>query len=292
MDSLIQILINCVISGFLLALVAYGFGLIFNVLKVFHLAHGVVYVAGAYFYLWMKFILQQYYLTAILSTLLFVILLSVLIEKLVYKPLDDRNSGQAITLISSMGLYILFENIIALFFGNETRTAEFSFAQSANYLGFIITPIQLTQFVIASVVLIILFWLSKLKYFLQIKAVISNQQVASVLGINFSSIRLIAIVTGSILAIIVSILKFYDTGIDPHSGMGIALSAAVVVIIAGRFSLSGILTISLLLSILQASVEWFLSAQWKDGITFAILLIIILWKTEGIVSYKMRIEES
>lgn len=276
----------------MLALVAVGFGLIFNVLKVFHIAHGAVYISGGYFFLWINLFSQQNLIISLILTVVFVILLGIIIEKLVYKPLANRNSGQAITLISSMGLYILLINFIAMLFGNESRIVESSFASGYDFNNIIITPFQLVQFIVSLVVLIIFFGFSKSNYFLKVRAVISNQQVASVLGINSHYIRFFAIATGSILAVISCILRFYDIGIDPHAGMSIMLSAAVVVIITGSFSLAGTVMVAILLSLLQTIAEWFLSAQWKEGVTFAVLIIILLWKTEGIVSYKMRIEEN
>lgn len=292
MEIFTQVLINSTISGIVLALVAYGFGLIFNVLKVFHIAHGAVYVSGGYIFLWTHFILGHNLLISVLYTIIFTVLLSFLIERLVYKPLSNKGSGQAITLIASMGIYIVVINLIALFFGNESKVAQYSEVSSLDFYGVLLTPIQLIQFAIASCLLLLVFSLSKSKYFLRVRAVISNQQVASIMGINSNLIRLVAITIGSILAVSACILKFYDTGLDPYSGMGITLTSAVVVIIAGGFSLTGIISVSLLLSFILALTEWFLSAQWKEGITFIILLIIIIWKTEGIISYKMRIEES
>jgi len=49
-----------------------------------------------------------------------------------------------------------------------------------------------------------------------------------------------------------------------------------------------IVAFAIALTLLQNSVEWFLDAQWKDAITFLILLLVILFRTEGIISYNLR----
>lgn len=287
-----QLFWNSIVSGLLLALVAVGFSMIFNVAKVFHIAHGAVYAAGGYFFLWMHFILESSFVLSIIAVVLFTIVLSVLIENMVYKPLKIRNAGQAITLISSMGLYILIVNFIALLFGNESKIAGYSILPSIEFLGLIVTQVQLAQFILAILILSLVYLFSRTQYCLQIRAVISNEKVATVLGVNSKRIRLTAIVVGSLMAVAACILKFYDSGIDPHAGMSITLSAVVVVIIVGGFSVTGTISAALMLSFIQTLTEWFFSSQWKEGITFGILILVILWKTEGIVSHKMRIEET
>ncbi|MCI0668057.1 MAG: hypothetical protein L0Y43_08390 [Methylococcaceae bacterium] len=101
---IVQLIFNSIVSGLLLALVSLGFGLIFSTTKVFHLAHGAIYVCGAYCYFWLAGTGLPLWLSAII-TAVFTAALAALCEWLVYRPLDDKKSGQAITLISSMGIY-------------------------------------------------------------------------------------------------------------------------------------------------------------------------------------------
>jgi len=294
-SMLLQLIFNSIVAGLLLSVMAMGFNLIFNTTKVFHLAHGAIYVCGAYSLMHFLTFFERGstfgWFIALSFSILFVILLSWLIELLIYRPLSRRNASQAITLISSMGVYIFLVNLIALIFGNETKFLNPNLGDSISFLNIIIVPIQAVQLLTAAVFLIAVLWISNSKKFLQVRAMMSNETVASVMGVNSNAIRLFAMVLGSILAAIVAILRLYDTGIDPNAGMGITLSAAVAVIIGGGSSIRGTIIASLLIAFLQTTTEWFLSAQWKEGMTFLLLIIVILWRTEGIVSFKMRIEE-
>ncbi len=291
----LQLTFNSIVTGLMLALVAVGFNLIFNTTKVFHLAHGATFVFGPYAFMQFLNIFKYDSSLSWIFSLLFsftaVIILAVLMELLVYQPLSKRNAGQAITLISSMGIYIFVINLIALFYGNETKFLDPDLGKSISLSNLIIVPIQAIQLVSAIILLIFILIVSKSKWFLQVRGLMSNELVASVVGINSGKIRLLTIVSGSLLVAVVAILRLYDSGIDPQSGMAITLSAAVAVIIGGKGSLSGTIIASLLIAILQTTTEWFLSAQWKEGITFLLLVIVILWRTEGIVSFKMRLEE-
>lgn len=275
----------------MLALVAVGFNLIFNTTKVFHLAHGALYVAGAYALLQFIGLFPDMGVLALVGSLVIVAILAMLIEKLVYQPLAKKKSGQAITLISSIGVYLFLINLIALLYGNETKFIKPELGSSISFTGITIVPIQLLQLITASLLITGIVILSKTKWFLKVRAMISEETVASVLGVNTKAIRWWMMLLGSVLAGIAAILQLYDTGMDPHRGMTITLSAAVAVIIGGQGSIKGTIFASLLIALLQTTTEWFISAQWKEGLTFLLLIAVILWRTEGIVSFKMRVEE-
>ncbi len=292
---LLQLIFNSLVSGLLLSMVAVGFNLIFNTTKVFHLAHGVFFIMGAYVVIEIKKHFSEinaaFYFTSLIAAILVVSLFAFLVEKFVYQPLAKRNAGQAITLISSLGVYIFFINLIALLFSNENKFIAIDMRSSILLGKLIIVPIQIVQLVVTLLLLAGLLLFTRSKLFLKIRAVTSQETVAAVLGVNTAMIRLFAMAAGSALAAIAGILKFYDTGINPYSGMSVTLSAAVAVIIGGSGSIKGTIAASLLICFLQTLTEWFLSAQWKEGMTFILLIAVILWKTEGIVSFKMRVEE-
>ncbi|MEX0813711.1 MAG: branched-chain amino acid ABC transporter permease [Chitinophagales bacterium] len=290
-----QLLFNTIVTGFLLALVAVGFNLIFNTTKVFHLAHGALYVIGAYALLqFMEMFNVSNTVTVVLAltgSLIVIALIAVLIEKLIYQPLSKKKASQAISLISSVGIYIFLINLIALLYGNETKFVDPHLGSSFSLVGLTIVPIQLVQLIVSVILIGSILLFTKTKWFLKVRAMISEETVASVLGVNTKAIRIWTMAIGSILAGIAAILHLFDTGMDPHRGMTITLSAAVAVIIGGKGSVKGTVLASLLIAFLQTATEWFISAQWKEGMTFLLLILVILWRTEGIVSFKMRVEE-
>lgn len=286
---LTQLFINTLASAAVLSLVAIGFNLIFFTTKIFHLAHGAFFVIGAYIVTALApgigFGLA---LIAGLSTSLGLIWLA---EKLVYWPMSLRKAGQSITLISSIGIYILLVNGLILVFGNETRYAPPEWTEVLEWQGVRITPIQLLQLSAAFVSVLGFSWLVKSNWFLRVRAVVSDGNVADILGINRASIRKQVLLLGTSLVTLAGILTIYDNGLDPHSGMSITLTAAAAVIIGGEKSLSGTLIAVVLISIVQTAVEWYLTSQWKDGFTFLLLIVVLLVRTEGISSFKLRLEE-
>ncbi len=285
-----QLFFNSIVSGLLLALVAVGFNLIYSTTKVFHLAHGAIYISGAYCFFWLTGLGLPLWL-CVTVTALFTAVLAILHEWLVYLPLYNKKSGEAITLISSMGLYLFIVNTVALLFSNESKILHHNLGDSIIIQSLIIAPIQAVQLVVSTLVIGLFLWHARSKKFLQVKAVISESVVASVMGVNIFSVRLYALVVGSLLAVTAAVLLLYDTGINPQSGMNITLTAVVAVVVGGTGTFKGTVAASFLIAFMQTGTEWFLSAQWKEAITFILLTVILLWRTEGIVSANMRVEE-
>lgn len=287
---IIQILINGCIYGLLLSLVALGFHIIFSATKIFHIAHGGIYVAGVYFYLWSSPVVGV--ASGVILSVIFAFLLGVLIEWSVYKSLLRKSSNENIALISSLGVYIIIINVIAVLFGNETKILDYTIRESLQLGDIIITRPQLWQLFFAlPLIILFLIFIKATGYGLKIRAISNNPILARVMGIKTQNIRYIVFGLGSMIAVSAALLKGFDTGIDPYSGMAITLSAAVVVIIGGSSSLYGTILASMMLAIILNFTEFFLSAQWKDTVTFAILIIVLLWRTEGILQFNIRLDE-
>lgn len=288
LDIVIQISLNSVVSALILGLLAIGFTYIFLVTRVFHLAHGGIYVAGAFAFWWLLAKTNNWFI-AVAFAIAVVMILIYLIEKTIYLPLSEKQSNQSISLIASMGLYVVIVNVLALLFGNENKQIADQVSGSFEFGSIIFTKVQMFQTIggIAATAAFLIY-LKLTKSNLALRSVSDNETVSKVFGINTEKERVKVFITGSVLACVAAILKTIEVGIDPQAGIGITLTAAVVAILVSRLDLFLIVAFSIALTLLQNTVEWFLNAQWRDGITFLILLLAILFRTEGIISYNLR----
>lgn len=296
----IEVIINGLVTGLLFSLVALGFSLIYSGTRVFHIAHGAIYTTGPYLLLaWLGVTAAVFsgadmfsLAVAISLSLVSICLLVISFELFVYKPLFQRNAPPLVSFISSLGLYIVVVNLIALLFGNETKILNPQIEPSIEIAGAIITRIQIIQFAVSAfLILITLFVLRGSSLGRNIRALSDNPTLLSVLGTNIKSVRLIIFAIGSLLAASSSLLRAFDVGVDPHVGLSAVLTAAVAVIIAGVGSHVGAIVGALLIGITQNIVVWFTSAQWQDAITFVILIIILLVRREGLFAAQLRLEE-
>ena len=293
---LIQILLNSILSALLLSMVAIGFNLIFNATKVFHLAHGAMYVCAVYAYYefnnYFQNILSQN-ISIVLSIILSLLLISFLIvltEILVYRPLSRRNMNSAISLISSLGVYLFLVNLITLFLGNENISlhSNFKIAVSTNY--FKLTNMEVMQLCIFSFLIFVVFLLSKTKYYKQIRAISDDYSISKKFGINVQKARITALIAGTLLVGVAGIMKGYEIAIDPYVGLSITLTASVAVIVGGLTSLTGTVLACFVLAIVQNFSVKFISDQWKDMLTYTLLLIVLVFYQQGLISVKQRIE--
>lgn len=283
----LQIVLNSLIAGLVLSLVAIGFTYIFRVTRVFHIAHGGIYTAGA-FATWWGLNITSNWLIAVLTGLLVAIFLAYAIEAAIYLPMSKRSSNQVVSMVASMGSYVVIVNCLALTFGNEVETFGSPFVGSVQLIGTTLTYVQLVQCVVALVIVMVAMYLGSSRRALPLRALADNDLAARVLGINTDKERKRVLIAGSILAAIAALLRTLDVGIEPQGGMSVTLAAAVVTILVSRLNVFLIVAFAVALTLLQNVVEFFSNAQWRDAITFALLLVVILFRTEGIISYKLR----
>ena len=117
----LQLLANGIVMGSIYAMVALGFALVYNTTKIFHIAYAAIYMFAAYmFYAFFTLLQIQILLSFLIATIL-TVLLSWIIEKVVYRPLENKGSSLNVIMISSIGVMIIVVNSIAMFFGNETK---------------------------------------------------------------------------------------------------------------------------------------------------------------------------
>ena len=290
----LQIIINSVVVGILLALSAYGFSLVFRITRAFHLAQAGIHVCGVYAYIYALEYLGNSlggFIGSLSFSIFLVCLLGWLIEKAVYLPIHIKRGNEALTLVGSIGVNAILINFLALLFGNEVKVVPgtWKIVSFEVVPGIIITNLQIIQFSVAAVIIIGLYlMLSRSTQLINFKAVADSYDLAEVSGLNVQKIRTWAMISGSLLVLVASILLTHDIGVEPYSGMGITLSAAVVAILTGNIGVREIFLVAVALTLLQNLIEWYLSAQWREGLTFFFLLVVMLWRTEGVLSYQLR----
>lgn len=289
---LFQFLVNGIISGALIAIVAIGFWFIYRSTNLFHIAHGAVYTASVYvFYTLYVTLAQSLYLSLPLA-LLSGALLGLGMYYIVYRPLERKNASVGIKFISSLAIYLLIINVIALIYGNETKILSGSLSSSLSILNIIITKIQVYQFISFLIILIISYlFIHMTKAGRIIRAIGDNPILFKAMGLNERWVKIMVFSIGSFVTALASILTGFDVGIDPHIGMLSVLNAFVAVIIGGIKKLEGVVVGAFIIGIMQNLVIMAFSARWESAITFFILITVLLYKSGGLFMIKKRIEE-
>lgn len=285
-----QIIVNGLISGLTIALLALAFSIVYLPTRVFHVALGGVYAAIP-FIAWACLRWGwPWYLAVTVATLMGVGL-SFVCELINHAPLERKRASSGAHLVSSMGIYIIMIQALALIWGNETKVLRTGLDAVVSVGDIIITHAQIIAAVISIVMLSTFYcWLRLSNLGLQFRALADNPVEFALRGYNVRRLRLVAFSISGVLCSGSALLISYDIGFDPHGGFVALLLAVVAVIIGGRESFMGPVVGGILLGLVRSEVVWFLSARWQEAITFLLLMLFLFIRPNGLFGRKGRLE--
>ena len=286
---LIQLLLNGILTASIYSLIGLGFALIYNTTRFFHFAHGAVYTAGAYMVYAFNIKLGIPLAVSLPFAVIGSALLGILMELVVYRPLRRREANPLILLIASLGMYIVLQNLISLFFGDDTKTVRSGVVKEGiNVLGAYITPVQIS-IIVVSALLVITTWLilTRTKTGKLMRAVANDPWLAEASGIDSDRVILATFAIGSALAGFAGILVSLDIDMTPTMGMNALMMGVVAVIVGGVGSIPGVVLGALLLGMAQHLGVWKISSQWQDAIAFVVLLTFLIFRPQGFLGKKI-----
>jgi len=285
---IVQLLINGLIAGAIYALVASGFSLIYSTCKFIHFAHGSTIAFSAYFLYFLFSMLGLNFWMAVILTIIFASLFGYLTNLVVYKELRKKKASNTILLIASFALLIFFESLILIIFGADVKTIGYiKVAEGLQFLGAVITPLQIIIIAVSLVLLISLFlFTKKTKIGKAMRAVADNKDVAEIVGISAEKIYSWAFIIGSAIAGIAGILTGMEQNINPTMGTNLMIKGFAAAIIGGIGSVPGAIVGAFLLGLAENFGIWYLPSGYKDAIAFVVLFIFLLFRPQGILGKK------
>lgn len=285
-----QLFLNIALSFSINLLMALGIIILYYPTKFFHLAQAAVITSGAYFVFFFanKFSIPFSFVVALAIAL--ATLLGILCEVLIYRQMRKRNVPALAYLIASIGLYVVLQNCISLYFGDDTKIINTGEIKVGNQIfGAYITTMQLVTIGVSFVLFI------SVNFFLQfsstgksIRAVSSNSELSNIYGINSNKIILFSFGIGSALAAIAGILSAMDTNMTPTFGFNLLLYGVVAMIIGGVGSTRGLIAGSLLVATAQHLAAYYIDTKWMDAVTYIILILFLIWKPLGFSGKQLK----
>lgn len=285
---LLQIILNGLLSGCTYTLIALGFLIIYKCINFFNFAHGIVYTSGAYCVYTFLVLLG---LSPIISFVFAVTISSILgiaIDRIVFSMLRIKSAPPLVFLIASFGIFIFIQNLLQLLYGAQILTLRTGpITEGYHILSAVITPIQLL-ILAASITTFLLLRLlmNQTRMGKAMTAVADNPLGASVAGINPEKVILSAFAVGSALAGMAGMLVSLETNIEPTMGMNAIMKGIIAAIIGGIGSIPGAVLGGFFLGLAENLGIWKIQAGWKDTIAFAILILFLLFRPQGIVGSK------
>nr|VFK24678.1 MAG: amino acid/amide ABC transporter membrane protein 1, HAAT family [Candidatus Kentron sp. MB]VFK27032.1 MAG: amino acid/amide ABC transporter membrane protein 1, HAAT family [Candidatus Kentron sp. MB]VFK74931.1 MAG: amino acid/amide ABC transporter membrane protein 1, HAAT family [Candidatus Kentron sp. MB] len=292
MDLLLQLLANGLVNGALFALLAVAFGLVYRSLRVFHVAFAGLFLIPPYAaYLANVWLSAPIWLAVILGVAAGAVS-GYLIELVLYRPFFRRNVSGGAVIVASLGAFIIIENLLAMGFGSELKTMGRELAKRFVLGPVSLTNIQIIQFLVATAALaVVSVILKKIRMFKIIWAMGDEPGLAPVLGLPLMGYRALVFSFSAGLAGLAGGLIVVDVGVDPHMGLSYLLVAAVAVLAGGIDRFRGWVLGGVSLALLQSLMVWQFSAQWMDLVTFSVLIGILLFRPQGMLGLRKRLEE-
>ncbi len=286
--TIIKQLINGLQSGSIYALVALGYSMVYGIIMLLNFAHGDIIMVGAYI-AWMM--MAQFALNPIIALIAAVagcVVLGVLIEKAAYKPL--RQSPRISLLITAIGVSYFLENVAQLIFGANARVIPTVISAEPIQLGQVSLPVEaLVTIVVAGISMVALTLLvKKTRMGKAMRAVSEDPGAAQLMGININKTISFTFAVGSALAGIGSVLYCcaYPKA-TPTMGSMLGLKAFVAAVLGGIGSIPGAVAGGFAIGIAETLVSAAGLSVWKDGVVFAILIIVLLFKPTGLMGRPM-----
>jgi len=284
MNEFLQQLINGLSIGSVYALMAVGYSLVYSIMNFSNFAHGGVIMFGAYFgYFFLKSLGLPFYMALLLAGGLAAIL-AVIVEKIAYSPLRRRNAPFLYYIISAMGASIFMENIVVATIGPTFLTYPNVISVEPIKLGNLsIGRLDLMMFIISAVSLILLVYIiDYTKVGKAIQATAYNMKASALMGINTDLIIIIVFALGGALAGIAGVLFGMKYTVYPQIG-NITLKSFIAAVFGGLGSLPGAVIGSVLLGLIETLVSGYFSSQYRDLISFALLIFILIVRPVGLM---------
>lgn len=293
MSLALQLIVNGLASGALYALIALGFALIYNATRILHLAHGAVFAFGGYVLFmcadWLGLPLVVSFVAAVVAAGI----LGAAMEVLVYRGLRRRNSDSAAVMVASLGLLIFCQAIYGLVFGTDTLSIQQRSLPTYSFSGLVVTQLHLIVAAIAIGVFTALhLFLVKTRYGRSIRALADNPQLATVFGVDTDRLYIYIFAIGSGLAAIAAGLISFESGVRPTMGFSIMFIALVAVIIGGIGYLPGAAAGGLIVGLLQNLALWPLPARWQDVVVFGVLVLLLLFRPQGLFGSRLLVRRA
>lgn len=313
----IQQIVNGLALGSIYALIALGYTMVYGVLRFINFAHADVLMLGAYAAFFIAplsakvaasvsalgigmfgngSMLAGWMIGAgpVIGALLVVFIaaaicavIGMVIELLAYRPLRDRPKLTVLITAIGVSLFIEFACQHEKLFGAATRRFPELIPQRDIVLGAVhLSSTDLIVLVLTGVILFILWFIvQKTKIGMALRALSFNQQAAALMGVSVNRVISFTFGLGSALAAVAGILyAMRAPGIDPLMGVQPGLRAFVAAVLGGIGNLPGAALGGIVLGLIETVAGGMPGvSNYRDGIAFAILILILLFRPAGLL---------
>ena len=284
MTVFLQYLANGLTMGSVYAIIALGYTMVYGIAKMLNFAHGDVIMIGAY----ISFVATSYLglppMVSVLASVVVCTVLGVLIEGLAYKPL--RQAGPLAVLITAIGVSYFLQNAAQLIWGATPKnfTSIVSFQVPEALRAYNVSAVGIVTVVACLVIMAGLMWFTgKTKMGKAMRACSEDKAAAQLMGINVNRTISMTFAIGSALAAVAGVLLCsYSPVLQPTTGSMPGIKAFTAAVFGGIGSIPGAFVGGILLGIVEAMAQAYISTSLANSIVFGVLIVVLLVKPAGL----------
>ncbi|WP_028323729.1 branched-chain amino acid ABC transporter permease [Desulfatirhabdium butyrativorans] len=293
LDIILQQLANGLILGSFYSLVALGYTMVYGIIKLLNFAHGDIYMVGAFVGYAILALLSGLLgdewagiLVSMVLSMIAVGFLGVLIQRIAYRPM--LQAPRLSILITALSVSLILYNLVMVLTDGEFK----AFTVGLGYEGVSMGEVYLTytQIVLVGATAILMvtlhLFINKTMYGKAMRAIAIDQDACRLMGIDVNRVIAVTFFIGSSLAAAAGVMAgVYYGSIHFFMGFVIGLKAFTAAVMGGIGSIPGAMLGGLLLGLLEAFGTQipFIGSEWKDVFTFAILILLLVFKPTGLL---------
>jgi branched-chain amino acid transport system permease protein len=314
LEILPQVLIDGIVLGFMYALIALGYTMVYGVLEFINFAHSEIFVLGAFVGVEILLLLQgagdlrmlhpAFVLFLVIAAATIISGLAAMgLERVAYRPL--QGAPRLVALISAIGASFFLQDGLRLFESLWRNTFYLTYPS----MGFLDHNIALTETLVVPVksILVIvtaLLMLAALHLFVNrtrvgtaIRAVAQDPDTASLMGIAVNRIIALTFFVGGAMGGLAGVLfGLHYSLVNPYSGFVPGMKAFTAAVLGGIGNIPGAMLGGMVLGLLEAFSASYLSlltdgafgAEYKDVVAFLVLILILIFRPKGLLGEKVR----
>jgi branched-chain amino acid transport system permease protein len=309
-----QVLLDGILLGFMYALIALGYTMVYGVLEFINFAHSEIFIFGAFVGVEILLSLQSagwlarlpwlvVLVLVILAGMLASGLLAVTIERVAYRPL--RAAPRLIPLISAIGVSFFLQDIIRLFesIWRNAFNLVYPTMDAMNHRFELTRTLDVSvRSLVVIVAALLMLWalhalVNRTRIGTAIRAVAEDQAAASLMGINVNRIISLTFLIGGAMGGAAGVLFGIQYSlINPYTGFIPGLKAFTAAVLGGIGNIPGAMLGGLVLGLLEAFAASYMSlltggafgAEYKDIFAFSVLILILIFRPKGLLGEVVR----
>jgi branched-chain amino acid transport system permease protein len=282
---LIQQIVNGVMLGASYSLIAIGYTLVFGVLHLVHLAHGEVFMVGAFVGLEVVLLTGGGVIAAISAAAVSGALVGVLVYLVAIKPIRARKGHFLAPMISTIGAGLVLQELATRFFGGEQVGFPVQMESRIWHLGDVtLTSVQLVILAVSlGLMLALHLFVTLTRVGMAMRATAESMVISNTLGIRSERIIILTFAIASALAGVAGVLVGMSfNSISPYMGVDMGIKGLAAMLLGGLGNVYGAMVGGLVIGIVEIVSVAYLASSYRDAFAFFVIIAVLLFRPRGI----------